>query len=39
MDTHISDFRNIKYVHVTTDTFSGSLVATALAGEATKKCN
>ena len=32
----ISDFRKIKYVHVTIDTFSGFLVATALTGEATK---
>jgi transposase InsO family protein len=36
MDTHISDFRKIKYVHVTTDTFSGFPVATALTGEAAK---
>ena len=36
MDTHISDFRKIKYAHVTIDTFSGFLVATALTGEATK---
>ena len=34
--THISDFGKIKYVHVTIDTFSGFLVATALTGEATK---
>ena len=27
---HISDFGKLKYVHVTTDTFSGFLVATAL---------
>jgi hypothetical protein len=32
----ISDFRKIKYVHVTIDTFSCFLVATALTGEATK---
>jgi hypothetical protein len=36
MDTHISDFRKIKYALVTTDTFSGFLVATALTGETTK---
>ena len=36
MDTHISDFRKIKYAHVTIDTFSGFLVATALTGKATK---
>ena len=36
MDTHISDFRKIKYAHVTPDTFSGFLVATALTREATK---
>ena len=36
MDTHISDFRKIKYAHVTIDTFSGFLVATALTREATK---
>jgi hypothetical protein len=35
MDTHISDFRKIKYAHVALDTFSGLLVATALTGEAT----
>ena len=34
--THISDFGKLKYVHVTIDTFSGFLVATALTGEATK---
>ena len=28
--THISDFGNLKYVHVNIDTFSGFLVATAL---------
>ena len=33
---HISDFRKLKYVHVTFGTFSGFLVATALTGEATK---
>ena len=34
--THISDFRKLKYVHVTNDTFSGFLVATALTGKTTK---
>ena len=34
--TQISDFGKVKYVHVTIDTFSGFLVATALTGEATK---
>ena len=32
----ISDFGKLKYLHVTIDTFSGFLVATALTGEATK---
>jgi hypothetical protein len=32
--THISDFRKLKYAHVTTDTFSGFLVATSLTGQA-----
>ena len=36
MDTHISDFRKIKYAHVTLGTFSGFLVAIDLTGEATK---
>jgi hypothetical protein len=36
MDIHISDFRKVKYAHVTTDTFSGFLVANALTEEATK---
>ena len=36
MDTHISDFRKIKYAYVTIDTFSGFLVVTALTREATK---
>ena len=36
MDTHISDFRKIKYAHVAIYTFSGFLVATALTREATK---
>jgi hypothetical protein len=35
--THISNFRKLKYEHVTIDTFSCSLVETALRGEATKK--
>ena len=34
--THISDFEKLKYVHVTIDTFSGFLVATALTEESTK---
>ena len=34
--THISDFGNLKYVHVNIDTFSGFLVATALTWAATK---
>ena len=34
--TNISDFEKLKFVHVTIDTFSGFLVATALTGEATK---
>ena len=34
--THISDFGKLKYVHVTTDTFSSFPVATVLTGEATK---
>jgi hypothetical protein len=36
MDTHITDFRKIKYAHVTIDIFPGFLVATALTGEAPK---
>jgi hypothetical protein len=41
MDTHISDFRKIKYAHVTIVTFSGFPVATALTREANVivKCN
>jgi hypothetical protein len=39
MDTHISDFRKVKYAHVTIDTFSGFVVAIALTAEATKKCD
>jgi hypothetical protein len=34
--THISDFRKVNYIHVTTDTFPGFPVATALTGEAAK---
>ena len=34
--THISDFKTLKYVHVTIDTFSGFLVATALTTTTTK---
>ena len=33
---HISDFGKLKYVHVTIDTFSGFLVATAYTREATE---
>jgi hypothetical protein len=29
-------FGKLKYVHVSTDTFSGFLIATAITGEATK---
>jgi hypothetical protein len=36
MDTHIPDFRKIKYAHVIIDTFSGFPGATALTREATK---
>jgi hypothetical protein len=36
MDTHISDFRKIKYAHVIIDTLSGFLVTTVLRREATK---
>jgi transposase InsO family protein len=36
MDTHISDFRKIKIAHVTTNTFSGFLVRTAIKRERTK---
>jgi hypothetical protein len=32
----MSDFRKLKYVHVTIDTFSGFQAATALTGEANK---
>ena len=34
--THVSDFRKLKYAHVTINTFSGFLVATVLTGEANK---
>lgn len=34
--THIPKFGKVKYMHVTIDTFSGFLMATAQAGEATK---
>jgi hypothetical protein len=33
---YTSDFEILKYVHVTTDTFSGFLIATVFTGEATK---
>lgn len=36
--THIASFGKLKYVHVTIDTFSGFLMATAQAGEASKHC-
>lgn len=34
--THIPEFGRLKYVHVTVDTFSGFIFASALTGEATK---
>ena len=34
--THISDLGKLKYAHVTIDTFSGLLVATALTGKTCK---
>lgn len=34
--THIPEFGKLKYVHVTVDTFSGFIFASALTGEATK---
>lgn len=34
--THISDFRKIKYAHVTIDTVSVFLITTALTRKATK---
>nr|KAF6462305.1 hypothetical protein HJG59_011339 [Molossus molossus] len=34
--THISEFGNLKYVHVITDTFSGFIYASLQTGEATK---
>ena len=33
---HISDLGKLKYAHVTIDTFSGLLVATALTGKTSK---
>lgn len=36
--THIPAFGRLSYVHVTMDTFSGFLMATAQAGEAGKHC-
>lgn len=36
--THIKEFRNTPYVHVTIDTFSGFLHATLQTGEASKHC-
>ncbi|BBG56792.1 pol protein [Simian retrovirus 5] len=34
--THYSDFGNLKFIHVSIDTFSGFLLATLQSGEATK---
>jgi hypothetical protein len=34
--THISDFGKVKCAHVSIDTFSGFLIATAIIAEATK---
>jgi hypothetical protein len=34
--THISDFRKLKYIHVTIDTLSGFQVANALTEEISK---
>ena len=34
--THIMEFDKLRYVHVTIDTYSGFLMATAQIGEATK---
>lgn len=34
--THVPEFGNLKYVHVTVDTFSGFILATLQSGEATK---
>lgn len=35
--THIPEFGKLKYVHVTIDTYSGFLHATALSGESTSQ--
>jgi hypothetical protein len=34
--THLSDFKRLKYLHVTIDSFLGFLLETALTGAATK---
>ncbi|ADC33201.1 pol protein, partial [Simian retrovirus 4] len=34
--THCSEFNNLKYIHVSIDTFSGFILATLQTGEATK---
>ena len=34
--THIMEFDKLRYVHVTIDTYSGFLMASAQTGEATK---
>ena len=34
--THVPEFGKLKYVHVSIDTFSGFIMATAQTGEATK---
>ena len=34
--THVSEFKKLKYVHVTVDTYSHFTFATARTGEATK---
>lgn len=34
--THIAEFGKLRYVHVTIDTFSGFLMASAQTGEAKK---
>ena len=36
--THVPSFGQLKYVHVSIDTFSGFLVASLQSGEATKHC-
>lgn len=34
--THVAEFNELRYVHVTVDTYSGFLMTTAQTGEATK---